>query len=172
MTQCSRLRHVIGRGATRCLSFGLVKVTHFVMLFSAAVPRSESSSSIRVILVVEDDGFIRMPLAEYLRDSGYRVFEVASVSEAKTILNPGTPVDLVFTDVNLAGEENGFMLAKWVREHRPATRVLLTSGVVHAAETADGLCADSPFVAKPYSYSGVSQRIQALLRQTSTHAPH
>jgi len=117
-----------------------------------------------VILVVEDESFIRMPLAEYLRDCGYRVFEVARVSEAKSVLNSATPVDLVFTDVNLAGDENGFMLANWVREHHPATKVLLTSGFENAAEKAGEQCASSPFVAKPYSYSGVSQRIQALLR--------
>jgi len=145
-----------------------MNATHFVMAFSKAVPQSESSPPIRVILVVEDEVFIRMPLAEYLRDCGYRVFEVASVSEAKSVLNSATPVDLVFTDVNLVGEENGFVLANWVREHHPATKVLLTSGVENAAEKTGEQCAGRPFVAKPYSYSGVSQRIQALLRQTST----
>jgi DNA-binding response OmpR family regulator len=141
------------------------------MLVSTAVPRSESCPSPRVILVVEDESFIRVPLAEYLRDCGYRVFEVASVSEAKSVLNSATPVDLVFTDVNLVGEENGFMLANWVREHHPATKMLITSGVENAAEKAGEQCAASHFVAKPYSYSAVSQRIQALLWLTSTPVP-
>ena len=171
MTQCWPLRHVIGRRATRRLSIGLVDVTHIGMLFGMAVPRWESGPPTRVILVVEDESFIRVPLVEYLRDCGYRVFEAASVSEAKSVLNFATPVDLVFTDVNLLGEENGFMLANWVHEHHPATRVLLTSGAGNAAEKAGEQRAGNAFVAKPYSYSGVSQRIQALLRQTLPRLP-
>ena len=140
------------------------------MSFSAAVSRSDSFPQIRVILVVEDEVLIRMPLAEHLRDCGYRVWEAASVSEAKSVMNSAPRVDLVFTDVNLIGGENGFTLANWVREHHPTTKVLLTSGVANAAEKANELCADSPLVAKPYSYSGVLQKIHALLRRSSTHA--
>jgi CheY-like chemotaxis protein len=137
---------------------------------AAAIPRSGSSPPIPVILVVEDELLIRMPLTEYLRDCGYRVLEVGSVPDAKSVLNSAPLVDLVFTDVTLAGEENGFMLANWVREHHPATKVLLTSGVANTAEKANELCADSPLVAKPYTYFGVLQRINALLPQSWTHA--
>ena len=76
--------------------------------------RSGSSDGpAHIILVVENDVLIRMPLAEYLRECGYRVFEAADVAEAKAVLNADTPVDLVFADANLPGEENGFMLASW-----------------------------------------------------------
>ena len=54
---------------------------------------------------------IRAPMAEYLRDGGYRVFEAADTAEAKAMLNADTPVDLVFTDVNMPGAENGLILA-------------------------------------------------------------
>jgi CheY-like chemotaxis protein len=123
-----------------------------------------------VILVVEDELLIRMPLAEYLRDCGYGVWEVGSVPEAKSVLDSAPLVDLVFTDVNLVGEEDGFMLTNWIREYHPTTKVLLTSGVADAAEKANKVCADGPLVAKPYTYSGVLQRINALLPQSSTHA--
>jgi hypothetical protein len=38
---------------------------------------------------------IRLPLAEYLRDCGYRVCEASNVAEAKAILDTDTPVDVV-----------------------------------------------------------------------------
>jgi CheY-like chemotaxis protein len=38
------------------------------------------------ILVVEDDVLIRMPIAQYLRDCGYRVIEAVSADEAMTVL--------------------------------------------------------------------------------------
>ena len=53
--------------------------------------RSGSSDGpARIILVVENDVLIRMPLAEYLRERGYRVFEAADVAEAKAVLNADT----------------------------------------------------------------------------------
>jgi CheY-like chemotaxis protein len=67
---------------------------------------------IHTILVVEDEVLIRLPLAEYLRDCGYRVFEASNVAEAKAVLDADTPVDLVFSDVNMPGNENGFALAR------------------------------------------------------------
>jgi DNA-binding response OmpR family regulator len=85
-----------------------------------------SDNSTHTILVVEDEVLIRMPLADYLRECGYQVFEAAGVTEAKAVLDAGTPVDLVFTDVN---QENGFMLASWVRQHHPRTQVLVTSDI-------------------------------------------
>jgi hypothetical protein len=46
---------------------------------------------------VEDEVLILLPLAEYLRDRGYPVFEASNVAEAKAVLDADTPVDLVFT---------------------------------------------------------------------------
>jgi DNA-binding response OmpR family regulator len=131
----------------------------------AAVVGSSSDKSVQTILVVEDEVLIRMLVAEYLRECGYQVFEAARVAEAKAVLDADTPVDLVFTDVNLASEENGFMLASWVRQHHPGTQVLLTSGIANATEKAGDLCESGPLLAKPYTPNVVLQRIQTLLRR-------
>jgi CheY-like chemotaxis protein len=85
-----------------------------------------------------------MPLAEYLRECGYQVFEAAGVAEARAVLDADVPVDLVFTDVN---RENGLMLASWIRQYRPKIQVLLTSGIANATEKAD-LCGSGPLLAK------------------------
>jgi DNA-binding NtrC family response regulator len=98
-----------------------------------AAARTGSEKSAHTILVVEDEVHIRMLVAEYLRECGYQVFEAAGVAEAKALLDADTPVDLVFTDVNPASEENGFVLASWVRQHHPGIQVLLTSGIANSA---------------------------------------
>jgi DNA-binding response OmpR family regulator len=92
------------------------------------------------------------------------VFEAAGVAEAKAVLNADTPVDLVFSDVNLALTENGFALATWIRQQHPDTKVVLTSGAPGAAEKARDLCMDG-LMPKPYEHEAVLRRIQALLRQ-------
>ena len=132
---------------------------------NAAPKIGSSDESIQTILVVEDEVLIRLPLAEYLRDCGYRVFEASNVAEAKAVLDADTPVDLVFSDVNMPGNENGFALAVWIRQRHPDTKVILTSGIANAAEKAESLCEDGPLLTKPYSYNVVLQRIQSLLRQ-------
>jgi DNA-binding response OmpR family regulator len=131
-----------------------------------AVPETGSGDeSIQTILVVEDEVLIRLPLAEYLRDCGYRVFEASNVAEAKAVLDADTPVDLVFSDVNMPGNENGFALAVWIRQRHPDTKVILTSGIANASEKAEGLCEDGLLLVKPYSHDVVLKRIQSLLRQ-------
>ena len=135
------------------------------MVARPAAVRRGSDNSTHTILVVEDEVLIRMLVADYLRECGYQVFEAAGVAEAKAVLDADTPVDLVFTDVNLASEENGFMLASWVRQHHSGTQVLLISGIANATEKAGDLCESGPLLAKPYTPDVVLQRIQTLLRR-------
>jgi DNA-binding NtrC family response regulator len=131
-----------------------------------SIPEAASGDDvIETILVVEDEVLIRLPLAEYLRDCGYRVFEASNVAEAKAVLDADTAVDLVFSDVNMPGNENGFALAVWIRQRHPDTEVILTSGIANAARKAEDLCEDGPLLAKPYTHDLVLQRIQSLLRQ-------
>jgi DNA-binding response OmpR family regulator len=132
---------------------------------SAAPQNEESEDPVTTILLVEDEVLIRMPLAEYLRECGYRVFEASTVAEAKAIIEADAPVDLVFSDVNMPGNENGFALAVWIRQFHPATQVLLTSGIADATGKAEDLCEDGPLLAKPYSHNVVLSRIQTLLQQ-------
>ena len=79
------------------------------------------------ILAVEDNDGLRRVVVRQLRDLGYRVFETESATAALALLEKET-VDLVFTDVVMPGEVDGFMLAKTVLHKYPAIRVVLTSG--------------------------------------------
>jgi DNA-binding response OmpR family regulator len=122
-----------------------------------------SPPSSPTLLVVESEVLVRLPLAEYLRECGFRVFEARDVVEAKTILGAGIPVDLVFAGVNLPGDQNGFALASWVRQHHPETKVLLTAHLGRAVDKAGDICEEGPNGARPYTHEVVLQRIQTLL---------
>ena len=112
------------------------------------------------ILVVEDETMIRMFVAEFLLDHGHTVFEAGNVAEAKAVL-ANTPVDLVFSDINMPGSENGFALEKWVRRHYPDTKVLLTSGYPHGPADTAGLL--EPMILKPFHCPALLSRIEAVL---------
>lgn len=124
------------------------------------------------VLVVEDQVLVRLAVAEYLRDCGWRVLEAGNAAEALAVLEAAdVAVDVLFSDVEMPGPMDGFGLARWVRAHRPGVRVLLTSGgVASAAAKAAGLCQDGPLLAKPYDHREVVRRIGAMLARAAAAA--
>jgi DNA-binding NtrC family response regulator len=115
-----------------------------------------------VIMVIEPDVIVRTEIAEFLRECGYKVIEGVTAADVWTILNAKVAVDVVFSEVQLPGETDGFALATRVRQRYPQVDVMLSSGVSHAAEKARDLCEDGP-VRKPYRAEDVADRIHRLL---------
>ncbi len=117
----------------------------------------------QTILFVEDEVLIRLVIAEYLRDCGYKVHEAAHADEAVLVLqSPDVTIDIVFSDVSMPGSMDGFGLARWIRANRPEIQVVLTSGIDRSAEVAGMLCEAGPLLAKPYEPQGVVDRIKLL----------
>jgi DNA-binding response OmpR family regulator len=118
------------------------------------------------LMVVEDEVLIRMALTDHLQECGYRVFEASSAAEAIQMLENGeVPIDLIFTDVRMPGDMDGWGLAAWAREHQPGTAVIVTSAERQSA--AHELCKVLPFLHKPYDFGDVAARISALVRKTA-----
>lgn len=116
------------------------------------------------ILVVEDEVLIRLVIAQYLRDCGYRVIEAAHADEALLVLRKSEiEVDVVFTDVEMPGSMDGFELSQWVRSNRPGMDVILAGSVGRAVQAASSLCDEGSHVPKPYDAQGVHDRIRRLL---------
>jgi DNA-binding response OmpR family regulator len=113
------------------------------------------------IMIVEPDILARMVLADYLRECGYKVVEGSCAEDVFLVLGSDVTVDLVFAEVRLSGDSDGFALAKKTREMFPGVDVILTSGVANAADKAGDLCAES-VLAKPYHPDEVLRRISLL----------
>ena len=116
------------------------------------------------VLLVETDLLVRSPLAEYLRDCGYRVVEAASADEARQLVvaRPHL-IDVVLIDVDESSEA-AFRLASWIRGTYPRICVILAGTAGKAAEKAGDLCEEGPMLAKPYDHQIVLDRIH---RQTA-----
>lgn len=124
---------------------------------------TDKSQAQETILVVEDDVLVRMPIAQYLRDCGYRVIEAVNADEAMAVLShQETVVDVVFSDIEMPGSVDGFGLAKWIRKHRPGLDVVLAGTVPRAVESAKDLCEQAP-IPKPYEAQTVYNHIRRLL---------
>ena len=121
------------------------------------------------ILVVDDNVLIRMVIAAYLRDCGFRVIEAVNAEEALVVLQQReTEVDVVFSDVEMPGPMDGFGLNRWIREHRPELPVILAGTPARASEAAADLCREGPDLAKPYEPQLVLDRIRRLLADRSS----
>lgn len=123
-----------------------------------------SNIPLQTVLVVEEDVLIRMVIADYLRECGYRVYEAVNADEAVAVLqSPEVSIDVVFSDVQMRGATDGFGLARWIRAHKPGVQVVLTSGVQRSAEIAATLCEAGPLLEKPYPPQDVVDRIRELV---------
>jgi DNA-binding response OmpR family regulator len=126
---------------------------------------SEASPS--TVLVIEPDILVRMTIADYLRQCGYRVFEGATADDVVSVLGTRQKIDVIFAEVQLGGSMDGFGLARWVREKHPGIDVILTAGIAKAAEQAADLCDEGP-LEKPYHPQEVGRRINILLERRRT----
>jgi CheY-like chemotaxis protein len=139
-------------------------------LRSLSVPlddRGADGATASTIIVVEPDILVRMVIASYLRDCGYKVLEGVTAADAMAVLGSGQKIDVVLSEVRLRGKIDGFALARWVREHHPSVDVILTSGVARAADKAKDLCDDGP-LEKPYEPQEVVRHINLLRERRRT----
>ena len=122
-----------------------------------------SSAISETVLVVEDEVLLRLIIAEYLRDCGYKVIEAADADEAVLVLKqPDLVIDVLFTDIEMPGSMDGFALAQWSRPNRPGLEVILIGTVPRAVNAAANLCEEGP-LPKPYEPQSVHDRIRRLL---------
>ena len=115
------------------------------------------------ILFVEDEVLTRMDMAEFLRQSGYRVSEAANATEAIDALTSKLTVDLVITDVRMPGEVDGFGLAEWVRANRPGVEVIVASGDAGSKRRAEHSLNSGLFLPKPYTGRALLDFVQQAL---------
>lgn len=112
-----------------------------------------------VILVVEDDAFVRMYAVEMLEDAGFAVVEANDADEAWVILGARHDIGVLFTDIDMPGSMCGFTLSRRVAVRYPTIRLVLTSGRQRFSDTEmpnHGL-----FVPKPYGLAQVVDAIDA-----------
>jgi CheY-like chemotaxis protein len=114
------------------------------------------------ILIAEDDIFVRMMIADFLRDAGYQVIEAGSADEAISIFRSGTGIDLLFSDIKMPGSMDGCDLADIVRSDYPGTPVVLTSGYSSGLLRVRNTQVDV-VVPKPYRPQAILATIQSFV---------
>jgi DNA-binding response OmpR family regulator len=120
--------------------------------------------AITTIMVIEPDVIVRMAVSDFLRECGFRVIEGIEADDVWSVLDAQVTLHIVFAEVHLSDESAGFSLAKKLRQTRPNIDVILTSGIVDAAEKSSDLCGQGP-IKKPYHPQQLMDRIHLLLER-------
>jgi signal transduction histidine kinase/DNA-binding response OmpR family regulator len=123
------------------------------------------------VLVVEDDDEVRTTVVELLTDLGYGVLKARDAQSALAIIESGSAVDVLFTDVVMPGPVRSPELARQARVRLPKVAVLFTSGytddaIVHGGRLDQGI----DLLSKPYTREALARKIRQVLRNQQQRA--
>ena len=114
-----------------------------------------------VVLVVEDEPFVRMDAIQTLAEAGFRVIDAANADEAILILEARPDVRVVVTDIQMPGSMDGLKLAATIRNRWPPIALVVTSGRVAVHQ--EDLPERGRFLPKPYNSQNLVEAIRAAL---------
>lgn len=117
-----------------------------------------------VVLVVEDDAFIREVAVMMVEDWCDSVLSASDVKTGLALLRSPQQIDLLFTDIYLKTDVfGGCDLAREAIAIRPNLRVLYTTGNSTTDKLKDMFVDGSQFIGKPYSRHQLEGFVKASL---------
>lgn len=123
------------------------------------IPLSENSET---VLVVEDNPEVRELTLQRVEGLGYVVLEAENGAAAIRILESGADVQVVLSDIVMAGGISGYDVARWAERNVPHVKVLLTTG--YAAQEVQADAAEIPVLRKPYARAALAIALRNALR--------
>ena len=126
--------------------------------------RVAKDAGTETVLLVEDNEAVRDLTAKSLRRRGYKVFEARDGEAAlHWMQNGGIRPHLLLTDIVMPGLSGPNLAARLVQLN-PTMRVLYMSGYTDDAAAAHGnFWAGVPLLQKPFSPSGLAERVRLAL---------
>jgi len=117
-----------------------------------------------VILIVEDDFFIRELAEGMVQDWGHKTLGASDVEEALVHLRSPQLIDALFTDIYLKAEVlGGCDVARRAVALRPALRVLYTTGNSVTEKMRALFVNGKHFLRKPYTESQLQHSVKEML---------
>ena len=157
-----RLRSALGQGTTITLHLPRFDGTPATET-GAHAPSMEPARRDETILVVEDDPDVRAYSCDVLTELGYAVLVAPSGAAAIAQLDTTGRIDLIFTDMVLAGPLNGHDVATHAARVRPGLPVLFASGYAHEVVASFRPHEPLDLLAKPFSYTALATRVRQAL---------
>ena len=123
------------------------------------------------LLIVDDEPLVREVLAEELENCGYEVVQADRGAKALALLQAGTPIDLLISDLSMP-EMDGIAVIRAARQRRPRLPTILLTGFAGdaAALSVTGIVNGGPFalVRKPITTGELTDRVAELLAASAS----
>jgi CheY-like chemotaxis protein len=116
------------------------------------------AGSRQLVLVVEDEGLVRMNAVAMIEEAGFSVLEASDADDAIRILETRRDITVIFTDIEMPGSMNGIKLAHAVRDRWPPIKIIATSG--HYGFREGDLPTGGRFLPKPYTLPQISEALR------------
>ncbi len=130
------------------------------------LPPSRGSFKAAKVLVVEDRADVRAVASAQLLELGCAIVEAKSGAEALDLLQCHADIDLLFTDIVMAGGMSGIELAKQALLKAPRLKLLYTSGFAEASMIQDALTDSGQILlTKPYGRDDLARALSMALDQ-------
>jgi CheY-like chemotaxis protein len=121
---------------------------------------SKPPNTRNVVLVVEDEPFVRLFGVDLLEEAGYDVLQAGNADEALRLLEIYPEVRVVFSDIEMPGSLDGLGLARHICQRWPRIGIVLTSGHRVCPEM---IPRESRFLAKPYDSKALVKHIEEFM---------
>ena len=124
------------------------------------------SAENEMVLVVDDEAFIRMLVTETLADIGYRYIEAEDGLSGLKLLETEQKLDLLITDIGLPGGLNGRQLADAALLLRPELKILFITGQADASiSDKDNHRQNMHILTKPFTLEQLRKCIATIFRR-------
>jgi two-component system, OmpR family, response regulator len=120
------------------------------------------------VLIVEDDPGVREMVAGYLGGQGYDVRQAQSGDDMREAIERNLP-DVVLLDVGLPGED-GFTLARYLREHYDVGIIMVTAADAVADRVVGLEVGADDYVTKPFDLRELLARLKSVMRRIHARA--
>jgi DNA-binding response OmpR family regulator len=122
------------------------------------------------VLLVEDDAFQRKAAETYLMNHDLKVIAVENGAQMRRQVSRAMP-DLVLLDIQLPGQDDGFALARWLRESSTRVGIIMLTAAGDSVDKVLGLESGADdYVAKPYEPRELLARCKSVLRRSAHKA--
>jgi len=113
----------------------------------------------RMVLVVDDNADVADVTSSLFEQLGYETIYRESAEAALQLIETGTKIDLVFSDIVMPGTIDGVGLAREIRSRYPTLPIALTTGYSDAAKAAPS---DLRILRKPFDTEALRDFIQDM----------
>jgi PAS domain S-box-containing protein len=157
-----RMESAVGKGTA--IEICLPRYDGHLADEAAVEKRAETrqAGSGEVVLVVEDEGVVRLLVVEVLKELGYYALEAESAASGLRILQSNQRVDLLIADLGLP-DMGGRQLADAAIEKRKDLKVLFMTGYAERAASSTFLEPNMEIITKPFAMETLAARIRDMI---------